>query len=63
MIGTCNFKSLYAAQCYYRQYGFNLVDVEEKIRNNEITIGEPTITAQQSLLIDSDGRYHIRGDM
>ena len=59
IIGTSYFKDLQSAISYY-SYGFNAQQVQNKINNNEINIGKPTIHKNQKLmLIDNCTRYAI----
>jgi hypothetical protein len=59
--GTSHFKSVRAAERYYRQYG--RVDVKKEVRRKIdeglIHIGRPSINPGQSFRWDSDGRGEI----
>jgi hypothetical protein len=64
--GTCAFVSYDHAVAYYRQYTpYESHDtvrqwVNDKITNNEIVIGEPTIKDNQKLIVVDNGcRYAI----
>lgn len=60
--GTSYFKTIRAAEDYYRPYGYaNLAQaVHEKIKDGEIHIGQPNLKPGQRLvLIDGGTRYAI----
>lgn len=63
-IGTPYFASIAAAQAYYRPYGNDARDVNEKIAAGEIHIGKPsTCEPDERVVLDTrEGRYFIEYD-
>lgn len=61
-IGTANFYDRIAAIKYYRAYGMDAADVDRKIADGEIHIGEPVVLAvgETLHLVDGYTRYEIR---
>ncbi len=62
IIGTEHFTSLGAAVRYYKDYGYDRTDVQQKINNGEIQIGKPPYNPQAGerlLTIDGGKRYAI----
>jgi len=61
--GTSHFTSYHAACAYYAGYGFTPADVNRKIEDDEITIGEPKVTPGDRLIvIDNGWRYATERD-
>jgi hypothetical protein len=62
--GTSHFISRYAAEQYYRPYGYqNLKEaVQNKLDTGEICIGRPDTKPGEHTEIDTDGRYWIADD-
>jgi hypothetical protein len=61
--GTAHFVSTHAALTYYRKYGFDAADVQRKLRDGEIAIGEPKQpdgSPYANCVKGTDGRYWIR---
>jgi hypothetical protein len=55
--GTCNFKNLYYARKYYREYGCDTAEVDRKIADNEIHIGmAQNLKPNEKFAWDRDGR-------
>jgi hypothetical protein len=62
-IGTAHFKSVKAAEAYYRKYGENAIDVAQKIQEGSIAIGSDglkLLEGDKIILDKSDGRYYIQ---
>jgi hypothetical protein len=60
IIGTNNFVSRQRAYIYYRDYGYHISDIDQKIRDGEIAIGAPDLKPGQRLfIIDNGTRYAI----
>jgi hypothetical protein len=57
--GTAHFRTLRDAELYYDNYGFEPADVREKIERGEVSLGAPDVSEGESLVLDTDGRYHI----
>ena len=57
--GTNHFASIYDAECYYGNLGFNNEDVKKKIKTQEINIGRPKLKKNQIARLDKDLRYQI----
>lgn len=61
--GTPCFVSTQAAYNYYYDYGYTHTEVDRKIAEGEIFIGEPPVKAGDTVLIDPDEqRYFIVTD-
>ena len=61
-IGTHHFVSIGMAEIYYRSQGYEgnvLAAVKEKIAEGAIAIGSPTLTGNQRVRVNSEGRYVI----
>jgi len=59
-IGTNHFISFQAACDYYASYGDTRADVERKLRDGEIHIGQPRLKPDEHLItVDHDWRYAI----
>lgn len=58
-INTNHFVGMSAALSYYKDYGFDLHDVEEKIKNKEIALGEPPRKPGDRLTSNTEGRFVI----
>lgn len=58
-MGTSLFKDRRAALKYYSKYGFHTPDVDEKIKNKEISIG--SLPAAANGRWDEDERWHVIG--
>jgi hypothetical protein len=62
-IGTSYFVSRQAAVTYYRDYGATAANVDRKIAEGGIHVGEPTLKPGETLaLIDRGLRYAIESD-
>jgi hypothetical protein len=58
--GTNRFRSIKDAERYYAvQGGLTPQDVQAKLQAEEIRIGAPQLKANESLTVDSDGRFFI----
>ena len=60
ILGTPYFINKQKAIAYYREYNYNcdIVDiVNRKIKEKEIYIGKPIIKENETLKINSEGRY------
>ena len=58
--GTCYFVDIVAARRYYARQGFNARDVDRKIAEKEIHVGElPTVPAGGRRFLDSDERWNV----
>lgn len=58
--GTCHFVTREAAIRYYEPYGFDAADVQRKLDDGEIRLGEPPLQpGQKSFLVDDGTRYAI----
>jgi hypothetical protein len=57
--GTSHFDMLRDAVRYYRVYGFNRVEVEQKIKDGEIHLGPPKINEGERYRLDIDNRYIV----
>ena len=61
VVGTCHFVSWNRARDYYAPYGFDAVDVRQKIEAGEIAIGKPKHVPEADIfVIENEGRYAIR---
>jgi len=60
LTGTSHFVSLEAAVEYYKPYGFDALDVGNKLAVGEIKIGQPTWGKGQTLKVEG-GRYFLKG--
>ncbi len=61
--GTSYFVSFKAACDYYRSHGYTIPDVNRKLMNGEIHIGQPCLKPSEHLItIDHDCRYAITED-
>lgn len=59
-IGTEHFVSVNSAVQYYSEYGYDISDVNAKIKLGEIKIGSPKHKSDESLiLVDGGKRYAI----
>jgi len=59
-IGTNHFVSFQAACDYYSTYGDTKADVERKLRDGEIHIGQPRLKDGEHLItVDHDWRYAV----
>ena len=60
IIGTSHFRSEDDAVRYYWSYGLDRRDVARKIREGEISIGQPALRdGETAILIDNGTRYAI----
>lgn len=58
-ITNAAFKSIEAANAYFKPYGFSEVDVAIKIENKEISIGKPKAKFGFKVRLGRDGRYNV----
>lgn len=58
--GTNHFDTWASAFKYYANLNYARKDVVKMVSEGIINIGEPTISTEQCLYLDSDGRYHIK---
>ncbi len=57
--GTSHFVSLQTAVRYYKDYGYGLNDVQQKVKDGEIHLGPPVVKDGQKLSIIDGGRYAL----
>jgi hypothetical protein len=58
-VGTNRFRSIQDAVRYYAAQGETQADVQQKLNDGEIRIGAPQLKANESVTVDSDGRFFI----
>lgn len=58
ILRTKNFVSKESAKSYFSEIGYNKEEVEQKIENKTIIIGEPNLNPGEKLVSD-EGRYFI----
>jgi hypothetical protein len=60
--GTANFISKAAANKYYKSQGYDLAEVNRKIKDGEIFIGKPEVPKGMTLKVNrEEGRYVLSG--